>query len=337
MEDSLLVSVIIPVYNVRPYLTEAVESVLNQSYKKLEIILIDDGSTDGSGDICDEFSKKDNRILVLHQENKGLSCARNKGLDMMSGDAVAFLDSDDAYHPEFVQSMVYAIVHQSADLVVCKYTGIKCEGSLQKQDVEKGYPLIGAGVYCRKDILRALAENLVNQSVWNKLYKRELWDDTRYPEGHVYEDRCTTFRILNVCKKISVLDDILYLHRIHPGSITDTYSQKNISDWLLSFSLFNSFIESNIPEIYDNNHLKNIQRSQLHVMINGYYRISDSTKQYRKVLRQQIIDLERKVGYEARIGRIDLQYFFIRYCPYISTLYSRIYLLKRHINNRQRQ
>lgn len=91
MEERLLISIIVPVYNVRPYLNEAIESALNQSYKNLEIILIDDGSSDGSGDLCNEYSKKDERIIVIHQDNKGLSAARNRGLDVMSGDAVVFL------------------------------------------------------------------------------------------------------------------------------------------------------------------------------------------------------------------------------------------------------
>ena len=105
MQYDPLVSVIIPVYNVEPYLKEALDSVLDQSYQNLEIILIDDGSTDRSGKICDDYSETDDRIRVIHQENKGLSSARNKGLDLMHGELVAFLDPDDAYHPDYVSAM----------------------------------------------------------------------------------------------------------------------------------------------------------------------------------------------------------------------------------------
>ena len=141
---------------------------------------------------------------------------------------------------------------------------------------------------------------------------------------------------MNLCNKVYAVNDVLYLHRVRPGSITDTYSQKNISDWLHSFLLFNIFIESQIPEIFDNSHLQNSQLSQLYVMINGYCRICDSTKQYRKNLRKQIIDLERKVGFEALNGRMKRQYFFIRYCPYIATEYSKMLFLKRYIKDRLR-
>lgn len=109
VENDILVSVIVPVYNVAPYLEDALNSVLDQTYEHLEIIIIDDGSTDGSGEICDEYRKRDNRIHVVHQENKGLSAARNAGLDHMSGAFVAFLDLDDLYHPEFIRTTLQAL------------------------------------------------------------------------------------------------------------------------------------------------------------------------------------------------------------------------------------
>ena len=104
-----IVSIIIPVYNVAPYLVEALDSVVHQSYGNLEIIIIDDGSTDGSAEICDDYARRDRRIRLIHQENKGIGAARNVGLDIMNGEAVAFLDSDDAYDPDFIEAMVSAM------------------------------------------------------------------------------------------------------------------------------------------------------------------------------------------------------------------------------------
>ena len=122
MEIGGLVTIIIPVYNTAPYLLEALDSVIQQDYSNLEIIIIDDGSTDGSEKICDIYAEKDSRIRVIHQENKGLSCARNTGLDIMSGDSVAFLDSDDVLHPTYVKTMVAAMCRKKTDLVVCRYS-----------------------------------------------------------------------------------------------------------------------------------------------------------------------------------------------------------------------
>ncbi len=122
MENVKLVSIIIPVYNVAPYLVEALESAIHQTYKNLEIIIIDDGSTDGSETICDEYARKDHRVRVIHQDNKGLSAARNIGLGIMTGDAVAFLDSDDALEFDYVEKLVEAMNREDADIVICRFT-----------------------------------------------------------------------------------------------------------------------------------------------------------------------------------------------------------------------
>ena len=115
-----IVSVIIPVYNVKPYLEESLESVINQTYKNLEIIVVDDGSNDGSEKICDEYAPKDDRIKIIHRKNGGLSVARNTGLDNMNGEYIAFLDSDDIYHPAMIQEMLLPLLYNKADCAVCK-------------------------------------------------------------------------------------------------------------------------------------------------------------------------------------------------------------------------
>ena len=172
MESSGLVSVIIPVFNVRSYLAEALDSVLNQTYTKLEIIIIDDGSTDGSATICDEYVTKDQRIRVVHQENKGLSGARNTGLDMMTGEAVAFLDSDDAFYPRFVESMIDEMNRSGTDLVICDYTVWHTFGRMEPLNrCYQGRPhtSIGQGVYDRVSALQFLAEGAYSHYSWNKL------------------------------------------------------------------------------------------------------------------------------------------------------------------------
>ena len=127
-----MISVIIPVYNVAPYLREALDSVINQTYKDLEILIIDDGSTDGSSEICDDYTSYP-RVIVQHQPNLGLSTARNTGLDMITGDYVAFLDSDDAYHPDCIRSM--AVAMDDADLVISKYTLNYTKGKLEQKGI----------------------------------------------------------------------------------------------------------------------------------------------------------------------------------------------------------
>ena len=111
---------VVPVYNVRPYLVEALDSVLAQTYRNLEVIVVDDGSTDGSGEVCDDFAERDSRFRVIHQENRGLSMARNVGLDVATGEAIAFLDSDDAYRPTFIECLASSMACVDADVVICE-------------------------------------------------------------------------------------------------------------------------------------------------------------------------------------------------------------------------
>jgi glycosyltransferase involved in cell wall biosynthesis len=245
-----LVSIIIPIYNVAAYIEESLESVIYQTYCNLEILLVDDGSTDGSGKMCDEYEKRDSRIRVVHQDNRGLSAARNTGLNMMSGDAVAFLDSDDALMPDYIEKMVATMVKENADLVLCKYLTYRTTGRMIGESIDKERPLIPGGIYDHISSLQAMVDGKFNHSAWNKLYSRKLWDSIRYPEGQVYEDIATTFKIVSRCDKICVLDDPLYRYRKRPGSILETHSSKNVNDWLSSCSLFEAFVEHNIPDVF---------------------------------------------------------------------------------------
>ena len=176
-----MISVIIPVYNVKAYLAEAVESVIHQTYQNLEIILVDDGSTDGSGEICDEYAKKDNRIKVIHQQNKGLSASRNAGLDTCQGEIISFLDSDDAFCKDMLEKMHDAMEKTGADIVECKViTGKKLQhGSAhkvfesQKRFSEESGKVKAFGT--REALLKKLTGESAN-FVWNKIYKRFIWE-----------------------------------------------------------------------------------------------------------------------------------------------------------------
>lgn len=247
------VSVIIPVYNEHLYLHEALDSVINQTYSNLEIIIIDDGSVDGCGEIADEYAEKDKRIRVIHQENKGLSTARNIGLSMMTGDAVAFFDSDDALAPSYVEDMMKAMLETQTDMVVCGFNVNRTERRL----VPRGRvePPINPGLYDRVSILRALVDHKVNVQVWNKLYRRELFESIRFPDGHIYEDIATAHKFFNACKAIYVLDKPLYLYRKHEGSITSCPNKEALA-W--SYSQFADFVEANTPNIFTSEQLKGV-------------------------------------------------------------------------------
>lgn len=186
MENNVCISIIIPVFNVRHYLPEALDSVVHQTYENLDIIIIDDGSTDGSSQICDEYAKKDNRIRVIHQENKGVSAARNKGLDVSIGEYIAFLDPDDKYQEDFCQKMLQAVKQNEADMAVCKIAVCYTTGELKLNENDISFPAIKTGIYGREEALRMLTEDTINPNAVNKIYRSSLWQEVRFSEGHAY-------------------------------------------------------------------------------------------------------------------------------------------------------
>ncbi len=338
MEDHGLVSVIMPVFNVAPYLVEALDSVVNQVYTNLEIILIDDGSTDGSGAICDRYEKTDKRIRVLHQKNKGLSAARNAGLDIMNGIAVAFLDSDDAYEPVFISSMMDMMIQEGADLVVCGFSLHNTTGKMTEPNQSKDSSNTMRYVYDRNDALRAFADGTIHHVAWNKLYKKELWSTIRYPEGHVYEDVNTTYRIINACNAVCVSDKRLYRYRKREGSITAVSSQSNIRDRMEAQSDFMSFMTSNMPEIFSFVHLENVRQRWFVRLVSCYTHLSFSEeKAFRKELRERVMQAGNEVNVKNCALRIKVCYWMICHFPLSVRVFApfyytirRAFLLKRY-------
>lgn len=324
-----LVSVIIPVFNVRPYLVEALDSVLHQTYTNLEIIIIDDGSTDGSGAICDEYAKKDARVLVIHQENKGLSTSRNVGLDRMSGDAVAFLDPDDAYHPDFIKTMMEAMIREKADQVICRYTNHCTTGKMGYKGTDKLEPSIEPGMYDSIASLQALVDQKFGVDVWNRLYAKELWDNIRFPDGHVYESEEITFRLHILSKRIYVLDAPLYLHRRRHGSITTTLSWNNITDSLLSCSNTYTFIMSHTPEVFTWEQLQKRRQMLFHAMLACYAQLSGMNENGKNAFKNELIthitDFRNEIDIEKCWFRTKVAYLMMLHCPWLLRIVYSLY------------
>ncbi len=319
MYRSGLISIIIPVFNVRPYITEALESVIRQTYSHLEIIIIDDGSTDGSGIICDEFAGRDNRIKVVHQENRGLSCARNAGLEMMNGEAVAFLDPDDSYHPDYIKVMAEVMDREKTDIVVCRYTvqdAKKRTGNIRK---DKTWPSIKTGMYGRTEALQALAAGKINVSVWNKLYRRRIWEGIRFPDGHNYEDMDIMFRVFDICESVLVLDRPLYYHLRRCGSITDTMSEANLRDLCLARRHFEEYVSVNTPAVFSFEQLNRARQATFNGMLVNYVRYSgknsDLSADFLNNLRTQIIGKGETLGFGSMDIRRKTAYFMMLKCP----------------------
>lgn len=222
-----LISLIIPVYNVRNYLRECLDSVKVQAYRNLSVIIVDDGSTDGCGAICDEYSATDDRFTVFHTANRGLSAARNHGLDNIdnSTEYIAFLDGDDWMEPNAIQKIYDAANRADADLAVCtyfaEYIGKRtCSGSPDREIELNG----------RQVLTSFIRDGYMGNVAWNKLYRADLFSDIRYPEGRIYEDIATTYKIIPMVQKAVIIPDKLVHYRTRRKSLSRTHTKKAISD-----------------------------------------------------------------------------------------------------------
>lgn len=219
------VSIIVPIYNVESYIQRCIESLRSQTLLDIEIILVDSGSTDNSGKICDEYAAQDARIKVIHKQNEGVSCARNDGIAAATAPYIMFVDSDDWMAPDFCERPYHAAVSHDASLVIFRIFSVK-NGRIRKSKKE-----IPTGVVD--------AETAVKYGgvvVWNKLYKRELFAKIRYPKGRVYEDLAVTHKLVFAADRIVILPDFLYYWVYRKGSITKSHSVKNNKDGFLAAS-----------------------------------------------------------------------------------------------------
>lgn len=226
------ISVIVAIYNVENYLSKCIESILNQTYQNLEIILIDDGSSDRSGDICDDYLRRDSRIRVIHRENRGIAYTRNEGLDVAKGDYITFVDSDDYIHPQMYELLMEKLHEQNADIAACDYCEISENDIPTVRDLQVENIIIDT-IETRQEKKKYIyLDKYVDALlVWNKIIKRELWDGIRCPKDKIYEDETITFRTLHNAKKIVYLNEKLYyyIRRNAKSSITTTtFSEKRL-------------------------------------------------------------------------------------------------------------
>lgn len=234
-----LISIIVPVYNVEKYLEKCVNSIINQTYKNLEIILVDDGSKDNSGKICDELSKKDSRIKVIHKENGGLSSARNKALEIVSGNLIGFVDSDDCLVLEFYEYLYNLLKKYNADIAEAEFLRIPDDliDDVQKIIDSKNETIKIEEKLCNSiealNILYGIKEDpyVKKVVVWNKLYRREVLKDIRFPEKRLHEDEFTTHKILYNAKKIISSNKYIYGYMQTKNSIMrKEISEQRIND-----------------------------------------------------------------------------------------------------------
>jgi glycosyltransferase involved in cell wall biosynthesis len=213
--SSDLISVIVPVYKVEDYLRRCIVSILNQTYSNIEIILVDDGSPDSSGDICDDYEKKDPRVKVIHKKNGGLSDARNAGIDIAKGKYTTFLDSDDWIAYDYIETLYDLLVRNGADISVCNFIRTETE-IIEITGVAKDIYEF-SNIQALDNLCGKFYEQLT--VAWGKLYRTELFKEIRFPVGKIHEDEFTTYKVLYKAKKIVVTTEQLLYYWQRPDSI----------------------------------------------------------------------------------------------------------------------
>lgn len=258
------VSIIIPVYNVEQYIEECIDSILQQTFEKFEVILVNDGSTDSSGIICDEYSKNDKRIRVIHQKNGGVSSARNTGLDYAIGKYITFIDSDDYVNENYIEKLYKNIKENNADIAVCNNKRFITGHQVNDYKIDNNISILDTEE-CLENLYGQYWERYV--VVWGKLYKKDIFKDIRFPVGKINEDLFIIYKLYLKARKIIYDNSQLYFYRNTEESITNKkFTYKNF-DNLEAFEEHISFYKKNK---YYNLEKKAIRRYCYH--INCFYK-----------------------------------------------------------------
>lgn len=325
-QDSPVVSVIVPVYNVRNYLYACVSSILRQTFDNFELILVDDGSTDGSGELCEKLSKTDDRILCLHKKNGGLSDARNYGINHMRGTYVTFIDSDDWVEKNYLEYLYTNICLQDSDISTCVFM-------IRRGNIAKPWrqlrvePLVVTG---RDALLSMLYEESVNVSAHGKLYRATLFNDIRYPVGKRYEDVGTTYKLLLKAKSVAIGGAALYNYFMRSGSITHAGNIGIFDRYQLAYQVYSDL--KNIDCIIERAARRYLTFHELSVL-----RACDlddiEQSNFAQQIKQDVIQHRKKVLSDARTPLRDRIALYI--LPFGLDIYQWAWSIYAQITNRR--
>ena len=237
-----VISIVVPVYNVEEDLGRCVESLVQQTLKEIQIVLVDDGSTDSSGRLCDDWARRDTRIRVVHKPNGGLSSARNAGIEVAEGDYLGFVDSDDFVEPDMYETLLAGFVDDDVSIAVCGryvHTG---------DYIKEEFSVIGGARFTSEEAMKeVLLGNVIDVSAWDKLYRRELFDEIRYPDGRISEDAAIILQLLRRSNCVVHVGSCLYHYVFRLGSISkSSYSHKKY-DVMRNCNEMTAWVSKNAP------------------------------------------------------------------------------------------
>lgn len=273
------ISIIVPVYKVENYLDKCVESILNQTVKDFELILVDDGSPDNCPKICDEYLLKDSRVKVIHKENGGLSDARNAGIKEAKGDWLSFIDSDDFIAPDMIETLLSNAENENADIAVCDAVLFKDGEKPAFTDSTKKTVMDSTEAQGKM-----INERLFVVNTWNKIYKKSLFDDITFPKGKLYEDLATTYKLLDKSKKVVYINGKKYAYLQRATSIMGQTGYKMKADKV-------EIVAEMIDYYKNNGKIDNFFHGIMDYLLNDIYKMASkgnlvSSIEYREKLKE---------------------------------------------------
>lgn len=296
MENRNLVSVIVPIYNVEKYLSKCIDSIINQTYENIEILLVDDGSPDNCGKICDEYSKKDSRIKVIHKKNGGLSDARNCGIDNSTGKYLFFLDSDDYIKNDTIEYLINLIIRDKSDIAISKiqvvYKNIIEENASSKSEVLDSLTVLNRMLYSDSYYI----------SSCGKLFNKNLFKEIRFPVGKNYEDVGTIYKLYALASKISCGYNQKYYYIIRSDSITNKKFSNKEYDLIEMTDGMCNFILKNYPQLEAGAHYRKVfSRISLICKKNYPYKKNDENikiikDNYKEILKNSMVPKKSKLA-----------------------------------------
>lgn len=298
------ISVIIPIYNEEKYLPQCLDSVLNQTLTDIEVICIDDGSTDNSGKILQQYAAKDNRIKYVTQENIGLSTTRNTALQMATANYISFIDSDDFVHPRFLETLYRTLQETGCDVSGCNFVKVYHNEKIPP------YKPIKPKIYTAALPALLNHRNFIHFNVWNKLYKREVLDNMRFVDGIYYEDWVFNTCLFSQIKSFAFINSPLYAYRISENSIMRSqYSLKKLHDYTAGIKEVYNFIGNNFPNQWKKVKQTRIARTSKMMMNNALRSKNPQIMAHTKQTLQELY-AHKIIGYKGLSLHNKIKLFF---------------------------
>lgn len=320
-----LISVIVPVYNVESYVAECIESIQNQTYMNLEIILVNDGSTDASGDICDKYAAYDERIQVIHKENAGVSAARNTGIEAANGDYIGFVDSDDYIAPTMYEDMLKLMAEHDLDIIEC--TAFRNNGDTNIEGCNDG----SLEIFNRDEALKmAMYDCFV--AVWSQLYKRRVISDVRFPVGRKFEDSAVSYLFIANTKRVGHINRCLYYYRLNPNSTTQTsFDPKSRWDFVLGYEERLQYaIDHQLPYVDDCNSL--LMKAVLSCLT-AYYAKPTGNQVYYDKCKRMIETYRNDASYKLLNSKYKLFLWSFGHADWIHKIGARLSYLAKQVRS----